>query len=505
MLAAVVREAASRWGDASYAIAPGGWTLSYTQLDRISDEVAATLSADGIGVGDVVVLRLPTSPDHVIAYVACAKVGATTAAINQRLTPSEQDALVELARPSLVIDDSMLGDSPDSVLWPLRRGPATVAPLPEDPDRPVAVVFTSGTTGLPKAATFGARQLRFITQVDTRGRWGGGGASLGATSLAHLGPTTKLTGSLMRGGTTVLVDRWHADAALELTERHAMSTVAGIPTQIAMMLRDPAFAGRDLSAVRAVIMGGAPATAALVAEAAERLGAAVAVRYSCTEAGIGTGTSFTDPISDAAESVGRPHDGVTLSIRDPESGEAVAPGEIGEVCFASPAVMSGYWRDHDATAAVLYPDGALRTGDLGRVDHRGRLVLAGRSREMYVRGGYNVFPIEVEGVLATIAGVAEVAVVARPDDVMGEVGVAFVVAEPGATVRPDDVRRAASDRLAHHKLPHDVIVVDALPLTPMDKVDKRALTIRAVRAALAERVSPRGHPGRAAPGRSCRR
>ena len=478
MLADVVRNAATRWADASYAVAPSGWTLSYAELDRISDEVAAGLGVAGVGMGDVVALRLPTCPDHVVAYVACAKVGAVTAAVNHRLTATEQDALIELVQPRLVIDAASLdavGHSVESMLRPFRVTGGSVEPLADDPDRPVAIVFTSGTTGRPKGAVFGERQLRFITEVDTGGRWGGGSMSLGATSLAHLGPTTKLPGTLMRGGTTVMVERWHADIALELTERHAMSTLTGIPTQITLMLRDPTFAGRDLSAVRAVIMGGAPATPTLIAEVTDRLGAAVAVRYSCTEAGIGTGTGFDDPIADAIESVGRPHAGVSLTIREPESGAILTAGELGEICFASPAVMSGYWRDPDATRAVFCADGALRTGDLGRVDEHGRLVLAGRSKEMYVRGGENVFPIEVEGVLATLPGIAEVAVIARPDDVMGEVGVAVVVTEPGATVTLADILRGAADRLAHHKLPRELVIVEALPLTPMDKIDKRAL------------------------------
>ena len=146
------------------------------------------------------------------------------------------------------------------------------------------------------------------------------------------------------------------------------------------------------------------------------------------------------------------------------------------MCLRSPAVMTGYWRDPEATAAAFWPDRFVRTGDLGSVDPEGRLRLVGRAKDMYVRGGYNVYPMEVEGVLADHPAVREVAVVARPDDVMGEVGVAVVAPVAGLpTPTVEDLRTFAADRLAHHKLPQELLVVDALPLTPMEKVDKQAL------------------------------
>jgi len=475
-LDAIVREAAERWGDASCLVAPDGWSLSYRDLDRLSDEVACGLLAAGVTEGDVVALTLPTCPDHVVAYAASAKIGAICAGVNPRLTDRERDAVLERAAPRLVIRTDLTGDSPDTVLAPLRTAGSDLPPLADDPERPVAIVFTSGTTGLPKGATFANRQLAFITEVDTGGRWGGGGPALGATSLAHLGPTTKLMGSLLRGGTTHLVARWRAGEALELTARHHMASLAGIPTQLALMLHHPTFETTDLSSVRAVVIGGGPATPSLVREIRERLGAPVAVRYSCTEAGTGLGTDLGDPPEDAEVSVGRPHAGVELALRDPDAGDPVATGDVGEVCLRSGAVMTGYWRDPEATAAAFWPDGYLRTGDLGRLDDEGRLRLAGRAKEMYVRGGYNVHPMEVEAVLAAHPSVREVAVVARPDDVMGELGVAFVVAEdPTAPPTLDALRDFGATALAHHKLPEELRVVDALPLTSMEKIDKRAL------------------------------
>jgi acyl-CoA synthetase (AMP-forming)/AMP-acid ligase II len=230
-----------------------------------------------------------------------------------------------------------------------------------------------------------------------------------------------------------------------------------------------------MSALQAVVIGGGPATPTLVREIRTRMEAAVSVRYSCTEAGIGVGTGFGDPPEDAEVSVGRPHAGVELSIID-EEGTVVAAGEVGEVCLRSPAVMAGYWRDAAANATAFTIDGAVRTGDLGYVDERGRLRLVGRAREMYVRGGYNVYPAEVETVLAEHPAVRDVVVVPRTDDVMGEVGVAVVVAADAASPPTlEDLRDHAAGALAKHKLPEDVRVVDALPLTAMDKIDRAAL------------------------------
>ncbi len=477
MLGAVVAEAARRWGDRSCLVAPAGWALTYRELHEASAEVAVGLLAAGVAEGDVVGLTLPTSPDHVVAYSACAKVGAVAAAVNPRLTAAERDAVLARVGPVLVIGADQAGPSAASMLASLRPEPgASPPPLTEDHDRPVAVVFTSGTTGRPKAATFSGRQLDFITEADTGGRWGGGGPSLGATPLAHLGPTTKLAGNLMKGGTIHLLERWRAADALRLTAEHRMAAVAGIPTQLALMLHHPDFATTDLSSVKAAVIGGGPATGALVREIRAGFGAAVSTRYSCTEAGIGLATAFTDPPEDAEVSVGRPHPGVDLSLRDPTTGAPVIDGEVGEVCLRSPAVMAGYWNDPEATAEAFWPDRFLRTGDLGRLDDTGRLHLVGRTREMYVRGGYNVYPMEVEGVLADHPAVAQGAVVSRPDPVMGEVGVAFVVpVDRAAPPTLDSLARFAADRLAHHKLPAELHLVDALPLTAMDKVDKRAL------------------------------
>ncbi len=203
MLDQVAREAAERFGDDIAYVAPDGRSLTYRELDRYADETAAGLAKQGVGEGDVVALVLPQLPQYFVLYIAAARLGAITAGVNTRLSPFERDTVLRAAAPKLVIDE------PDGI-DDLRVEGARPPDLDDDPDRPVAIVFTSGTTGTPKGAVFANRQLSFITEVDTRGNWGGGGATLTATSFAHLGPMTKLPGSLIRGATTYVLSRWKA-------------------------------------------------------------------------------------------------------------------------------------------------------------------------------------------------------------------------------------------------------------------------------------------------------
>ncbi|HSO94605.1 MAG TPA: fatty acid--CoA ligase family protein, partial [Acidimicrobiia bacterium] len=437
---------------------------------------------------DVVALVLPPGPEYLVGYLAAAKAGAITAGVNDRLTAAERAVVLGRAAPRLVVaapglaagafDQVEVEPAPTSraLLRGLRVTDGSPPPLPDDPDRPVAIIFTSGTTGVPKGAVYGNRQLGFITANDVGDAWGGGGRTFSGTSFAHLGFMTKLEGNLRRGGTTHIVRRWSARRSLEMLSEHRMTTVAGVPAQVALMLRQPGFDDYDLDSVRYIVVGGGPVTPGLAEEARARFGAALATRYSCTEAGIGLGTAFDDPDEDAVLSVGRPHAAVELVLLDGDD-RPVGPGSVGAVCLRSPAVMAGYWRDPDATRAAFTDDGFVRTGDLGWVDERGRLRLVGRTKEMYVRGGYNVYPVEVEGVLSSAPGVAAVAVVPRPDPVMGEIGVAVVV--PRDSTDPptlDALRAHGQAALAVYKLPEALELTDALPLTAMDKVDRRALS-----------------------------
>lgn len=483
------QEAARRFGDATAYVAPNGWTLSFTELDRSSDEIAVGLSTrHGVRAGDVVVLAFPPGPEYLVAYLALAKLGAITAGVNDRLSARERAGVLQVAEPRFVLAHPGLDVAGEYDILEVSPAPsanalfeavrvANEAPgaLPDDADRDVAIVFTSGTTGLPKGARYANRQLAFITKTDVGDAWGVGGRSFTGTSFAHLGFMTKLAGNLRRGGTNFIMSRWRAHDALELLAGQQMTTVAGVPAQLALMLSEPGFERFDLSSVQFIVAGGGPITPGLAEEARVRFDAKLATRYACTEAGIGLGTAFDDPDEDAIVSVGRPHPAVDLAVLDDDD-RKVPAGAIGQVCLRSPAVMTGYWNDAEATRAAFTPDGYVRTGDLGWIDDRGRLRLVGRSKEMYVRGGYNVYPVEVEGVLSTHPGIASVAVVPRPDRTMGELGVAVVVPrDPSDPPSLGDVRAFAREWLAGYKLPDELRLAERLPLTAMEKIDRRAL------------------------------
>jgi acyl-CoA synthetase (AMP-forming)/AMP-acid ligase II len=490
MLPEIVREAAQRFGDLEAFVAADGWSVTYRQLDRLSDEVAGGLAARGVGQGDVVVLSLPSTPEYVVAYLAATKVGAVTAGLNPSLAPPERIRLVELAGPRLVLTTDTLADgvpegvptervelahAADGLLAELRVQGWSAPALPEDPERPVAIVFTSGTTGTPKGAVFANRQLAAIRAMDTGDRWGGGSHQLASTQFAHIGFMTKLPWYLAMGTTTHLLHRWRAQDVLHLVAEHRMPTVAAVAPQVALLLRVPDFDELDLSCVQSIVAGAGPSPAGLVREARERFGAPYSIRYSSTESGgLGTLTALDAPDEEALYTVGRARPGIDLELRD-EEGKPVPQGATGEVCLRSPAVMSGYWRDPEATADALR-DGWLHTGDLGTIDDRGCLRLVGRRKEMFIRGGYNIFPVEVEAVLSAHPAVDEVAIVPRPDPVMGEVGVAVVVPrDPDAPPTLDDLREYGRERLAVWKLPEDLRLVDELPLTPMQKLDRSSL------------------------------
>ncbi len=517
MLPGIVHRAARRFGDAPAIVAPQGWSVSYHDLETTSGEVAAGLAERGVGPGDLVALVLPSCPEYVLAYLGAARLGAVTTGVNPRFTAHEKCEVLAVARPQLVVttDDlarelaEELGETPVATvrlsadgreLASSLRAPAEPPPAPQpDPERLVAVVFTSGTTGTPRGAMFGERELDAIGRIDLPGwdepdpdlasapsrsigaasgqaRADQGSPMLVATQLAHVGFMTKLPWYLRAGCQMHLLERWRPSDVLRVVSEQKMTSVGGVAPQLALLLAEPDFDSYDLSNVQTIVMGGALSPPALVREARSRFGAKYSIRYSSTESGgVGTATAFDADDDEALHTVGRPRRGVEVDVRPPGRDTILPAGEVGEICLRSPAMMRGYWRDPQATASALR-GGWLRTGDLGWIDGSGLLHLAGRAREMFVRGGYNVFPLEVEAVLASHREVKAVAVVPRTDAVMGEVGVAVVVPRrPGWPPDLVELRRFAGQKLAKYKLPEAMVVLDELPLTSMQKVDRKAL------------------------------
>ncbi|MCC5952833.1 MAG: long-chain fatty acid--CoA ligase, partial [Acidimicrobiia bacterium] len=380
--------------------------------------------------------------------------------------------LVLAAHEDLVAPELVTPELPD-----VTRSSSAPAPeaLPDDPHRLVAVVFTSGTTGEPKAAEFTAGALAAIGRIDAGDDWDGGPPMLCTTSFAHVGFMTKLPWYLRRGGTLHLLDRWRPDAVIAAIERFRLPSLGGVAAQLELVLRSPELDGADLGCLRSVVMGGAASPPRLVRHARDRLGVAYSIRYSSTESGgVGTATAFDAPDDEALHTVGRPRPGVEVTGVD-DDGRRSPPGVVGQLCLRSPTLMSGYRHRPDATAAVLV-DGWLHTGDLGAQGEDGTVTVTGRIDDRYIRGGYNIDPTEVEAALADHPLVDQLVVVARPDEVMGAIGVAVVVAHRGSPA-PDleSLRRHAGDRLARWKLPEDLVVIAQLPMTAADKVDRRAL------------------------------
>jgi acyl-CoA synthetase (AMP-forming)/AMP-acid ligase II len=492
VLTDICRRAATDFADHDAYVTEAGWGITYAQLDRAADEAAAGLRARGVSDGDAVALVLWSTVDYVVLYLALARLGAVTAGLNPKLRGREIASCLEVIDPALTIVAEDLvdaanghrspletmapGDSADHVAAPFRVAGAARQPvLTVDDDRPVCVCFTSGSTGMPKGAFYTNRQLRAIAELDTGGAWGGGGHGISPTQFAHVGFMTKLPWLLASGRTTHLLDRWSAGPVLRLIADHRMPAVTGVAPQLALMVRHPLIDELDFSAVQAVVAGGAASPPALVHECREKFGAAYSIRYSSTESGgIGLGTALDADDEEALHTIGRPRPGVEASLRD-GAGAPVAAGDIGELWIRSDCVMSGYWNDPEATAETLV-DGWLRTGDLARVDDRGCYRLAGRLKEMFIRGGYNVYPMEVESVLIAHPAVSEIALVPRPDDVMGEIGVAVVVAAADrAAPTLDELRAFGRESLASYKLPEAIRVLDELPRNSSDKIDRRVL------------------------------
>jgi len=485
--------------------------LTFAAWDRAADGVAGRLAAAGVARGSVVCLVVPSSIDYMVCYAAAARLGAVTSGVNPRLGAAEVRSILERTLPTVtVVDDG--ADVPGGPVGTLLRrsealaaaaGPPPPAFPALEPTDPVAVVWTSGTTGLPKGAVFDHRRLAAVAAgTDTLSE--PGDRRLSPLPFAHVGSMTRTWDEAANGITTVITPTpWKAADAVRIMAEERITVAQGVPTQWALVMAHPDLDAADVSALRVAGTGASRAPAELVAAMRTRLGVPVVVRYTSTEASLGTGTVPGDPDELVAVSVGRPVPGVALAVVD-DDGAPVGTGEVGRVRLRSAAVMLGYWGgpptgpgaggvvyDEAATRAVLGDDGWLTTGDFGRLDEGGNLHLVGRANELYIRGGYNVYPAEVEAALGAHPAVAQAAVVGAPDPVLGEIGVAFVVPEAGAEAADagalgDELRAHARASLADYKAPDWVVVVEALPLTPMMKVDKRTLADRAAAVAAAD-------------------
>ena len=486
--------------------------LTYGDWDSLTDRLAAAFAAHGIGSGSVVALLLPSTPFYLVAYLAASRLGAATTGINARYRRTEIGHILRRSGAALLVAvdawhdadfctavEPLRADLPElrDVIWvtadALRTSTrGTVETLaagrPRAPeggvaaDDPVTIVFTSGTTGVPKGAWYTHRNILALAEIDTR-RYADGVIPFqkhlaAGISFAHIGTMARIGLQIGHLGTSLIHDAFDPAAVLDVIERERLAHLGGFPTQIIMLLDHPDRPRRDLTSLRSVLLGGAPSTPELLRRIKRELGVVISVRYSSTEVGIATASLPDDPPEVLTTTVGKPTPGVELRIVNSDN-QPVPANDIGEVVVRSPATMCGYWRDPQATAATIDTQGWVHTGDLGYLDADGYLHLRGRQSEMFIRGGYNVYPAEIEDLLAKHPKVARAAVLGVPDAVFGEVGWAFIVPR-AAAVPPTlaELRAFVGAELASFKRPDGLTILSDLPLTPMFKVDKMVLLMR---------------------------
>jgi len=492
-------------------------SLTFAGWRQAADATAALLVDLGVRPGDVVCLVLPPSIEFAVLYQALLRLRAITTGINPRMGGPERQSILERMRPVLSVVErgsGSLGEHAGRVVElhevadPAPR-PRPMVPAGRSSD-PVAVVWTSGTTGLPKGALFDHAALRAVaagTDVLSQA----GDRRLSPLPFSHVSYVTRAWDEIANGITTIISPApWRAESALAAMIAEEVTVAQGVPTQWALLMELEGLSQAHLAHLRLAGTGAARMAPSQVRSLSDRLGVPVVVRYTSTEASLGTGTRPGDPAEAVALTVGRPVPGVAMELVD-EAGTPVADGEVGRVRLRSAAVMRGYVGtregldrgapppiDEALTAGVLDEEGWITTGDFGTIGADGNLRLVGRDHELYQRGGYNVYPAEVEQAIDGLAGVAQVAVVAGEDPILGEVGVAFVVAERGATPPGlDQLRAHVAAQLADYKAPDVLVLLDELPVTPMGKVDKRSLLAAAGEAA-AQRSEQRAASRRAA-------
>jgi len=483
-------------------------SVSFFDLARSTPALAQKFADLGVRSGDVVALVMASSIDYARCYLAAQWLGAVTTGVNPRLGQKGIAEILERCAAALVVVDEREEYFTGTVLTraelEVRSESCELEPVDADLDDPVAIVWTSGTTARPKGALFTHRSLAAVAAgVDVLGAEGD--IRLSPLPFAHVGYMTRIASELALGITTVISPTpWKAKEAIAVLHDEQITVAQGVPTQWALILDHPDLATTDLSSLRVAGTGAAKMPATRVAALREALKVPVIVRYTSTESSLGCGTRPGDPDHVVATTVGKPVAGVTCQLTG-EHGAMVEPGVVGVVRLRSTAQMLGYLdrveRHHDRTIIVLDEvltalaidaEGFVVTSDLGRFDADGNIELVGRQNELFQRGGYNVYPAEVEEVLRTCALVREVCVLGGPDDVLGEVGVAVVVAsDPAAPPSLHDLRSFLSGVIADYKWPDALVLVDAIPMTPMLKVDRSALRATVIQAATERAASLR--------------
>lgn len=473
------------------------------ELAALSSRLARNLLELGVKRGDRVVVYYPNAPEVLISYAACWKIGAVVVPVLFLLPEEELTFLLQKAAPRACVTDAALlwkvepalkklpekpllllggGGSLEaggiSLHQLLREGRAEPVSLSAESDELAVLLFTSGTTGDPKGVMLSHGNLYATAQNARATRLRYAIESERATALtglpiSHAFGLFLTIGGWLGGGKSVLLPWFESKRVLQCIEKYRVEGMAGVPTMFWELLHFPHRASFDTSSLRACLCGGAPLTLSLKRSFEEAFSAKLYVGYGLSETCAAVTFTPPDMPEEKVGSVGLPLEGVSVAIWD-EKGEETPLGAVGEVVVKSPGVMLGFYQMPEKTAEVLR-HGWLRTGDLGYLDADGYLFLVERKRDLIIRGGFNIFPQEIENVLSEHPKVSEVAVLGMPDERLGEEVCAFVVAKPGEQPSFEELRDYAAGKLSKNRVPKKVIFRPYLPKNPLGKVLKKEL------------------------------
>jgi long-chain acyl-CoA synthetase len=465
--------------------------LTYRQFRDAASAAAGLLRAEGVEPGDRVALILPNVPAFPILFYGALLAGAVVVPMNPLLTAREvgyyfTDAGVKLAFAFEQLPDGGAGarEAGESAgvtvatvgaMGPDTRGAEPVTEPAERADEDLAVLlYTSGTTGKPKGAELTHHNLSSNASTAAGELLGGGPGEvvMGCLPLFHVfGLTCGLNASVFSGACLALLPRFDAAAALEVISKHGVTIFQGVPTMYSALLHAPEHGPNglphDTGSLRVCMSGGAALPVEVLHAFEKRFATMILEGYGLSETS--PVVSFNHPDRERKPgSIGTPISGVEVRVLD-EQGHELPAGEVGELAVRGDGVMRGYWNRPEATAEAI-PDGWFRTGDLGRADDDGYLFIVDRKKQLIIRGGYNVYPREVEEALHEHAEVAEVAVVGLKHPTLGEEVGAAVALVPGGTATPEELVAFARKRVAAYKYPRHVWLVDALPKGPTGKI-----------------------------------
>ena len=495
--------AAERWPDVPGLVA-GDATWTFAEIWRDARAAASAMLASGVGEGDRVAIWAPNCREWILAALGAQTAGATIVPLNTRFKGQEAGDILRRSRAKLLFVPSdflatdyraLLSDEPLPDLaeivtldsgWEAfaARGRGAGDPLVDAAfarltgDHIADIIFTSGTTGRPKGALSAHRQVTrnfgdWAVRVDLQA----GDRYLIVNPFFHtFGYKAGWTACLLRGATIVPQPIFDAAETARLIESHRISFIPGPPTIYQSLLQE--LAGdkpRDFSSLRVAVTGAAPVAPALVERMRSELGMSNIVNgYGMTECGAIAMTRQGDDAETIAHTCGYPLPGLEVRCVG-EDGRDLPPGEAGELWVRGHAVMRGYLDDPAATAEAIDADGWLHTGDVGTIDARGYLAITDRKKDMYISGGFNCYPAEIEKLLAAHPAIEVAAIVGVADERMGEVGRAFVVLRPGSSADEAGVIAWARANMANYKVPRHIEFVDELPRNAAGKILRTAL------------------------------